>query len=269
MNRIGPRGRVVAGVAAATVASAWFLELSPHSIVRGLEHSSSARAFFAAALHPTLLSQDLADTSLVPALLHGLFRTLQFAVGAIGLGILGGLPLGILASQRIWHAPGGHPVVWRTVRVLIALMRSVHELLLAILLLAIFGRSPAAAVIAIAIPTAGTLAKVFAELIDEAEDGAAAALRSIGATPLQASLLGLVPRTLPDLCTIVFYRFECALRAATVLGFFGFQTLGYLILKSAENLYFQELWAFLYALIGLMFLTERWSAKIRGLMVRG
>ena len=148
-------------------------------------------------------------------------------------------------------------------RILIALLRSVHELIWAVLFLAAFGRSNLSAVIAIAIPTMGTMAKVFSEMIDEAPRDAAQALRATGASPLQVYLFGLLPRALPDITAYGFYQFECALRASAVMGFFGFATLGYYISASFENLYYGEVWTYLYALIALIVVAEWWSGEVR------
>jgi len=122
---------------------------------------------------------------------------------------------------------------------------------------------PASAVIAIAIPYAGTLAKVFSEMLDEAEDGAADALRWSGANSLQIFAFGLLPRALPDMGAYAFYRFECALRSAAILGFFGFPTLGLYIQQSVGELYFREAWTYLYALFALIVLVEWWSGALR------
>jgi phosphonate transport system permease protein len=147
--------------------------------------------------------------------------------------------------------------------VLIALMRSVHELLWAILFLAAFGLNTASAVLAIAIPYAGTLAKVFSEMLDEAPRGSAFALRSAGAGPTQVFLAGTLPRALPDMAAYAFYRFECAVRSSAVLGFFGYETLGYYLSASFENLHFREVWTYLYALSAMVLLLEGWSALLR------
>jgi phosphonate transport system permease protein len=60
-----------------------------------------------------------------------------------------------------------------------------------------------------------------------------------------------------------FYRFECALRSSAVLGFFGYPTLGYYVAASAENLYYGEVWTYLYALFALIVVVEWWSGSIR------
>jgi phosphonate transport system permease protein len=60
-----------------------------------------------------------------------------------------------------------------------------------------------------------------------------------------------------------FYRFECALRSAAVLGFFGFPTLGFYLAASFENLYYGEVWTYMYALFALIVAVEWWSGVVR------
>jgi phosphonate transport system permease protein len=202
--------------------------------------------------------------------------TVMFAAAAMSLAMVGGIALAFLASSAWWAGdPAGGsrrfasvrravaPVVYGTTRVVIALLRSVHELLWAVLLLAAFGLGHLTAVMAIAIPYAGVLAKVFSEMIDEAPRDAAAALRDAGASSLQVFFVALVPRALPDMAAYAFYRFECALRSSAILGFFGFPTLGYFIAASFENLLYGEVWTYLYTLCLLVAGADWWSGALR------
>ena len=174
------------------------------------------------------------------------------------------LPLALFASDTWWELFGRPaPVLQGFVRATIAVLRSIHELLWAVLLLAAFGLSPATGVIALAIPFTGTLAKVFSELLDETPRSSASALSAIGGHPSQVFLLGLTPRALPDLTAYSFYRFECAVRSSAVLGFFGFPTLGYHMRASFDDFRFREVWTYLYALILLVLLLEGLSALLR------
>jgi phosphonate transport system permease protein len=142
-------------------------------------------------------------------------------------------------------------------------MRSIHELIWAVLFLAAFGLSHLSAAIAIAIPFGGTLAKIFSEMIDEAPRDVAHALRGSGASAPQVYLLGLLPRALPDMTAYAFYRFECALRSSAILGFFGYPTLGFYIAASFENLHYGEVWTYLYTLLVLVILVDWWSGALR------
>ncbi|MEM8994656.1 MAG: ABC transporter permease subunit [Acidobacteriota bacterium] len=275
---------LVAGAAACGWA-AWQLGLDPSDLVPSRGGLQVARDLFSRALSPAL-TYEAADlpagiTPLPVKALEAAWMTVKLAVAAMSLAIPLGLLLGFLAARVTWtldEGPGADrpaagalhrakALVYGSVRVVIALLRSVHELLWAVLLLSALGLSPLTAVIAIVIPYAGTLAKVFSEMLDEAPRDAALALRVAGAGPVQVFLLGLFPRALPDISAYAFYRFECALRSSAVLGFFGYPTLGYYLAASFENLHYGEVWTYLYTLLGLVLLADFWSGALRKRLV--
>ena len=285
-RRPGPSARigVLLGLALAGAWAAFVLDLRPSQLVPGEGGLREARRFFGHALAPALTYEDptVPDTArplLAEALLSA-WRTVVFAVAACSLSVVAGLLLGFLGSRAWWRSDpfragtsGRHlarclaPMLYGATRVVIALMRSVHELMWAVLFLAALGLSNLSAVIAIALPYAGTLAKVFSELIDEAPREAADALRAAGASPLQVFLIGLLPRAVPDVTAYALYRFECGLRSSAVLGFFGYATLGYDIAASFENLYYGEVWTYLYVLLALVLAVDRWSHAVRRMLV--
>jgi phosphonate transport system permease protein len=193
--------------------------------------------------------------------------TLRFAALATSISVVAGFVLGFLGSTA-WWPPGGrrNPLrlgVYLTVRFLITFMRSVHELLWAVLFLTAIGLSATAGVIAIAIPFSGTFAKIFSEMIDEAPRDAADALSASGATPLLVYLYGLLPQALPDILAYILYRFECALRASAVIGFFGIPTLGLYIKLAFEDLDYSAVWTHLYILIFMVVIFDLWSGSAR------
>jgi phosphonate transport system permease protein len=257
---------VTAGLAAAAAAAAAVLGLGPSNLLPGAGGLGLAAEFLGRAFTPALSFegpwQGGGPLGVVVQAARSAVTTVVFAAGALSLSLALGLVLGGLGASAWWP---GRRAAWLAVpvRALAALMRSVHELLWAVLLLAAFGADPLVAVIAIAIPYAGTLGKVFAEMIDEAPGEAAGALVAAGATPLQGFLVGLLPRALPDLTAYAFYRFECALRSSAVLGFFGFPTLGYHLAAAFENLHYGEVWTYLYTLFALVALADWWSGRLR------
>jgi phosphonate transport system permease protein len=125
-------------------------------------------------------------------------------------------------------------------------VRSVHELMWALLFLSAVGTSPLAAVLAMALPYGGTLAKIFSELLDESESSAAGVIRMSGGGGLAAFSAGVVTKALPDLVTYALYRLECAIRSSAVLGFVGVPTLGYEIKTAYEDGHYREIWTYLY-----------------------
>ncbi|MEN8149285.1 MAG: ABC transporter permease subunit, partial [Planctomycetota bacterium] len=229
--------------------------------------------FFSRALTPALTYEGADVPAGAPPLLvtvaAAAWRTVVFAIAGISLALVFGLVLGFLGSTAWWEGDPGRgrravgPAVYATVRVVIALSRSVHELLWAVLFLAALGFNTFAAVIAISIPYGGTLAKIFSEMVDEAARDSARGLRAVGASPSIVFAFGLLPRALPDMIAYTFYRTECAVRSAAVLGFFGYRTLGYHVKASFDNLHYGEVWTYLYALFALVLLVDLTSSTVR------
>ncbi|QDU68578.1 PhnE/PtxC family ABC transporter permease [Engelhardtia mirabilis] len=254
---------------------AWFqLGLTLDDLLPDPARGATARAFATAALHPAFDYQGDFVPAAAPPFWRGVaaaaLRTVVFAAGGMFLAVIGGLVLGMLASASWWRTAGAGPLGGRlrpvglvAARVTIAGLRSVHELLWAVLFLAALGVSPAAGAIAIAIPYAGTLAKVFSEQVDEVPRDASRAMGALGAGGTLQFTCGLLPRAARQMASFTFYQFECSVRAAAVLGFFGFPTLGQKIAASFANGNYGEVWSYLYALIALVLTIEMWSARLR------
>ena len=186
---------------------------------------------------------------------------------SVGLGLVGG----VLSSETWWRTvlpPSdkrgwlGRPI-WLVVRGLLAVPRAIHELIWGLFFLNIFGLDPLVAVLAIAIPFGAIVSKVFSEILDETPQEPLNALLNSGVSPVAAWLYGLLPQALPNLLSYTFYRFECSLRAAAVLGVIGAGGLGYEILLSLQSLRYHQLWTGFYALILLNGAVDMWSAWVR------
>lgn len=243
------------------------LGLTPAGLLPSEGGARIAADFFSSALRPALSYEDAPPEgarALGWTVALAAYRTLVFAAAAMTLSLLLGLVLGFLSADTWWHnRPRWTRGLQWAVRIFTALLRSVHELLWAVLFLAAFGLNTGAAVVAIALPFGGTLAKVFSEMLDEAPHRGAEAIVELGGTSLQHFLFGLLPSAAPDMAAYAFYRFECAVRSAAILGFFGYETLGYFLRLSFENLHFREVWTYLYAIVALVLLLEAWSGRLR------
>jgi phosphonate transport system permease protein len=265
-------GWVLAFLLAAALVSALNLGLFQHGFWPTAGGWQLAGEFFSQAWRPSLRfmgeNSPQGAWDLPLQALTGAAYTVVFAAAAMSLALVGGLVLGFFGSSMWWDLPDRSgarigPAVTALTRTLMTIMRSIHELVWAVLLLAALGMGELVAVIAIAIPYAGTLGKIFSEMLDETSGDGASALRLSGAPVGSWYALGLLPGALPDMLGYAFYRFECALRSSAVLGFFGFPTLGYFISASFENLYFAEVWSYLYVLMALILFVDWWSGRLR------
>ena len=221
--------------------------------------------FALAALQPSL------DPLVLRSVVDGLGVTVGIALlgwaGSLALGLL----LGISSSRVVWHSLAGRRWPAELIRRLLALPRSIHELLWGLSLLQLLGLQPAVAVVAIAVPFGALVARVVSDQIDNLPLGGLEALRTAGSSPPAALLTALGPPLLPQLLSYGGYRLECALRSATLLGVFGLGGLGTELRLTLQSLAFRELWSGLWALLVTMLALEavvtalrrRWAMPLR------
>ena len=252
----------------------WVVGAKPGDLFPNEGGQETASRFLGAAFQPALDFEDVkmrgGERSFAAKLGEALWLTLRYAVAAMSLALVLGVIGGILGSRAWWSGPS---VFLHTLRIgarlLATAVRSVHELMWALLFLSAVGTSPLAAVFALALPYGGTLAKVFSELLDESENSAAGVIRLSGGGGLAAFFAGVVPRALPDLATYALYRLECAIRSSAVLGFVGVPTLGYEIRTAFEDGHYHEIWTYLYTLLIVVIFFEWWGSKVRSLLTKG
>jgi phosphonate transport system permease protein len=149
----------------------------------------------------------------VDGLWQALAATLAFGLQGVALAALAGFLLAFAMHRR-------------SVRIFAAFIRAIHELFWALIFLQLFGLTPLTGLLAIAIPYAGTFARVYRELMDESDPQAADALPH-GTGALSAMIYTRLANAWPHLVAYTSYRTECALRSSAVLGFIGLPTLGY------------------------------------------
>jgi phosphonate transport system permease protein len=200
--------------------------------------------------------------------LRASWQTVAFAVAGITLAVALGLPLGIIASGTVLRktSPWRGPVIAGT-RLFLGGLRAVHELVWAVLLVAAIGLSPIAAIIALALPYAGILGRIYAELLQDVPQEPLRALRASGASPLRVLLYGYLQMALPGMLGYSFYRLECGIRAAAILSFVGIPGLGYQIQLSMHDLRFSQVWTLLMFLVTLIVLVDLWSTRTRRSLV--
>ena len=179
--------------------------------------------------------------------------TVAFAVLGVALGAGVGLVLAVPFARS------------RTVRLVCAALRAVHELFWALLLMQVFGLSATTGVLAIALPYAGICAKVYSEIIEEAD---LSALRVL--PPGTGLVSAFAYARLPDLAgrfaDYTLYRLECGLRSSLVLGFIGLPTMGFTLESAFRQGRYAEAGGLLlvvYALIATRRLwVRRWSVPL-------
>lgn len=197
--------------------------------------------------------------------LNATLTTLAFATCGTFFSLIIGIVGGLFSSQAWWNSlfPHNSTAPWLFIRGFLAIPRSIHEGIWGLFFVNIFGLDPLVAISAITIPFGAITAKVFAEILDETQPQALSALLASGVTPCPAFLYSLIPQAFLNLLSYGFYRFECSIRSATVLGIIGAGGLGYEILLSLQALKYEQIWTLLIALIILTGSVDLWSSWLR------
>ncbi|NSL55642.1 phosphonate ABC transporter, permease protein PhnE [Uliginosibacterium aquaticum] len=210
------------------------------------------------------------DVAFLRLLGEALLQTL--AIASVGLLLALGLavPLALLGCEALsLSALGPAPLQrWRPAlrsasRLLTLFLRGVPEVVWALLFVRAFGLGPAAAVLALALTYGGMLAKVFAEILDSTERGPARAILAAGGGRLAALAYGLLPMAGGELLSYLVYRWECALRAAVVMGLVGAGGLGQLLDQSMKAFAGGEVLSILLAFLFLTALADGLSWALR------
>jgi phosphonate transport system permease protein len=173
--------------------------------------------------------RDMVPPKVQPAflmmVLKETWRTVAIATAGITLSLVLAIPLALLATRTLSISSLSGSMSWpaRTLRTLVRwvliILRSVPELIWALVFVRVVGLGPTSGVIAIALTYGGMLGKVYDT------HGTQSLLRN-GSGRLQAFFYGLLPQNAAEITSYTVYRWECAIRSSAVLGFVGAGGLG-------------------------------------------
>ncbi|MBP6224645.1 MAG: ABC transporter permease subunit [Rhizobacter sp.] len=228
------------------------------------ERSLSSTLHFLASFVPPRM-----DAEFLLLLARETWRTIAIATAGMTLAWLLAVPLALGSTARLSISALAQPMgllpfaVRTALRWTMVVLRSVPELVWALLFVRVVGLGPTAGVLAIGIAYGGMLGKVYAEILESGDPAPTQALLRNGSGRLQALLFGTLPQCGSELVSYTVYRWECALRASVVLGFVGAGGLGQLLDSAAKMFSGGEVSTILLVFIALVALSDRISALLR------
>ena len=200
------------------------------------------------------------------------WRTVAIATVGVTLALAVAIPLALVATRVMslsaLASPTGRmargPAVLRqTARWTLIVLRSVPELVWALVFVRVVGLGPTAGVLAIALTYGGMLGKVYAEILESGDTHASATLMRNGSGRLQAFFYALLPNNAAELTSYTVYRWECAIRSSVVLGFVGAGGLGQQLDNSMKMFNGGEVASMLLVFIALVAVADRVSGGLR------
>lgn len=193
-------------------------------------------------------------------LARGLYETVEIAVLASALGILLSLPIGLLAARNLMPAW----VTWPT-RLFIALCRSFHQVIVAILFVKAVGFGALAGILALTVASIGFIAKLFAEAIEEISLKQVEAIRATGASFMNVITHGVMPQVLTRFVGFATYQFDSNLRNSTMVGIVGAGGIGGTMFAAFQKFDYDYLLTILISIVALIMLSEMLQNRIKKL----
>ena len=187
----------------------------------------------------------------------GVLQTLAISALATLLAAIAGLFLALPAAGQF-----GHSAKVAT-RFFLNFLRSVPELVWAVLMVLAVGLGPFAGTLALALHTTGVLGRLFGETLENHSPNATHALRLAGASHVQAFIYGAFPGIYSQLLSYSLYRWEMNIRMATILGFVGAGGLGQILYYELSLLHEQQASTVIMAMLVLVIGVDMISNKLR------
>jgi len=208
-------------------------------------------AFVASFFNPDFVSRggDIWD---------GIIESIIITITSTVVGIAISIPIGLGAARNIAPLP-----VYLVCRGIVALSRALNEIIVAILLVAIFGFGPLAGFLTLSFATIGFMSKLLAEDIEEMSRVQAEAIRATGSSWLQWINYGVQPQVMPRLIGLSMYRLDINFRESAVLGLVGAGGIGATLNTAFDRYEFDTAAAILLIIIVTVMVLEYLSGIIR------
>jgi phosphonate transport system permease protein len=230
------------GLVAYVLYAGSLLDVTWERFVLGLEQG----ARFIGRMFPPDVSPDK-----MRLMARGLYESLEIAIIASALGVLLSLPIGLLAARNLMP-----PWLTWPMRLLIALCRSFHQVIIAIVFVKAVGFGALAGILALTVASIGFVAKLFAEAIEEISLKEVEAVRSTGAPFMSVVMYGVMPQVLTRFVGFATYQVDSNLRNSTMVGIVGAGGIGGTMFAAFQKFDYDFLLTILLAIIAVIMVSE-------------
>jgi phosphonate transport system permease protein len=194
-----------------------------------------------------------------------LIETFQMALVGTVAGVILSVPLAIVAARGVLFGRIPSSVA----RSLIALFRTVPDLVWALLFVIAVGLGPFAGTLAIAIDTAGFASRFFAEAMEDVDKGPSESLTAQGVRRIDTIFCAVIPAALPSFITTSLFALEKSTRSSVVLGLVGAGGIG-LELKVAMDMFdYPSAMTVILMIFALVVGVEQAGSLVRARIIEG
>lgn len=214
-------------------------------------NSGQMTDFLSRLIHP--------DFSYLSKLVTPMVKTLQMSLVGTVIGVAFAIPISFLATTVVTENRWLSTIF----RFLLGLVRTIPNLQLAALFVAIFGIGEATGVLTIAVFTFGMISQLMFQAIETIDYGPIEAAAAVGATKLQIAVWSIAPQVLSQFVSYMFYAFEVNVRASTVLGYVGAGGIGVILNSSLALLNYERVSIIILTILVTVALVDKLSERVR------
>lgn len=188
----------------------------------------------------------------------GLLESLQIAVIATCVGVVLSLPLALMAARNL--APAA---VSSSARVIIAVCRSFHPVIVSILFVKAVGFGALAGVLALIVSSMGFVSKLLAEVLEELDERQVEAVRATGAGFFHVLVMAIIPQVFARFIGLAAYQFDSNLRNSTMVGIVGGGGIGAVLFTAYQRFDYDVVMTILILIIAMIMASEVLSVGLK------
>ena len=188
-----------------------------------------------------------------------LIDTVAMSIAGTALAVAFSLPLALLSARNTTP----NAIIYQVTRLILNLLRSIPELIMGIIFVAMVGFGALPGVLALGLHSIGMVGKFFAESIEHVDEKPIEAARAAGATPFQVIWHAVLPQVMPQLADTTIYRWEYNFRASTVLGAVGAGGIGFELIAALRVLEYAQVSAILLCILACVTIVDGIGAQLR------
>lgn len=203
-----------------------------------------------------MLTPDWSYASVVVA---PILETIQMAIVGTTFGALVAFPFSLFAARNVVSN------YWVTgiLRFILNIIRTIPDLMMAALFVAVVGIGPVAGVISIAVFTFGMISKLFFESIETIDEGPIEAITASGGSKFDIVRYAVIPQVMSHFFSYLLYAFEINIRASTVLGYMGAGGIGIFLQRSLSQFRYDQTAVIVLAIFVVVLVIDTISNKVR------
>ncbi len=198
------------------------------------------------------------DFAVAATVAYAVIETVEIAFAGTLIGFAIALPSALVATEAVTGR-----AVSRTVRAVLAFIRTIPSLLWAILFVVAVGLGPAAGALGVAMYSAGYMGKLFSDTFDGVDPEVIEAVRAVGAGRAQLARFAILPEASHAVLSQLLFVFEYNVRASSILGFVGAGGIGFYLLGYLQALQYDRLMMAILVTFAVVVIIDLISERLR------